>query len=82
MTIDDVYNLWDRHAYADEDRRTEIANLTDIVRELGRDAPHPCTISRDKWDNIIDDLHREHSTVDPCDLAEYLEWVANGESPI
>jgi len=78
MTIDDVYNLWDRHAYADEDRRTELGDLADIAAELGGTTKQT-VIERDEWDNIVDDIHREHSEINKADLLEYIRWVAEEE---
>jgi len=75
MTIDDVYNLWDRHAYADDDRRTALCDLSDIAAEMGETCDS-LIITRDEWDNIVDDIHREHSEIYKADLLEYIRWVA------
>ena len=75
MTIDDVYNLWDRHAYADDDRRTALCDLPDIAADLDGTCASR-TITRDAWDNIVDDLHREHSEINKADLLEYIRWAA------
>ena len=75
MTIDDVYNLWDRHAYADDDRRTALCDLSDIAADLDGTCDSRI-ITRDDWDNIVDDIHREHSEIYKADLLEYILWAA------
>lgn len=75
MTIDDVYNLWDRHAYADDDRRTALCDLSDIAADLDGTCASRI-ITRDEWDNVVDDLHREHSEINKADLLEYIRWAA------
>lgn len=75
MTIDDVYNLWDRHAYADDDRRTALCDLSDIAADLDGTCASRI-INRDEWDNMVDDLHREHSEINKADLLEYIRWAA------
>ena len=75
MTIDDVYNLWDRHAYADDDRRTALCDLSDIAADLDGTCASRI-ITRGEWDNIVDDIHREHSEIYKADLLEYILWAA------
>ena len=81
MTIEEAHDLWDRHAFADDDRRTALCDLSDIAADMDGTCAS-WIITRDEWDNILDDLHREHSDINKPDLLEYIRWVANGESPI
>ena len=75
MTTDDAYDLWDRHAYADDDRRTALCDLSDIAADLDGTCDSRI-ITRDDWDNIVDDIHREHSEIYKADLLEYILWAA------
>jgi hypothetical protein len=75
MTIDEANDLWDRHAYADDDRRTALCDLSDIAAEMG-DTCDSLIITRDEWYNIVDDIHREHSEINKSDLLGYILWVA------
>ena len=74
MTTDEANDLWDRHAFADEDRSTELGDLADLAADLGGTAK-PTIVERDEWYNIVDDLHREHSEINETDLLDYIVWV-------
>jgi hypothetical protein len=76
MTTDDAYDLWDRHAYADDDRRTALCDLSDIAADLDGTCASRI-ITRGEWDNIVDDIHREHSEIYKADLLGYILWAAD-----
>jgi hypothetical protein len=75
MTIEEAHDLWDRHAFADDDRRTALCDLSDIAAEMGETCDS-LIITRDEWYNIVDDIHREHSEINKSDLLGYILWVA------
>ena len=76
MTIEEAHDLWDRHAYADDDRRTALCDLSDIAAEMG-DTCDSLIITRDEWYNIVDDIHREHPEINKSDLLGYILWAAD-----
>jgi hypothetical protein len=76
MTTDEANDLWDRHAYADDDRRTELCDLSDLAAEMGYTC-ESLIITRDEWDTIVYDIHREHSEINKSDLLGYILWAAD-----
>lgn len=72
----DAETLWDECAYALDDRRTCVANTADIAAAIGGKVSRNIVITQAEWDDITDNLHREHSAINASDMLEYLQWAS------
>jgi len=72
----DTETLWDECAYALDDRRTCVANIADLAAAIGGKVSWNIVITQAEWDDITDNLHREHSEIKTPDMLEYLQWAS------
>jgi hypothetical protein len=74
----DPEDLWDRHSFALDDRRTVVASVKAMLGDQGFKPEEPCPelrINRQSWDNIIEGIeHDEDGNVWADDLLEYLAY--------
>jgi hypothetical protein len=74
----DPEDLWDRHSFALDDRRTVIACVKSMLSDQGFKPEEPCPelrINRQSWDNIIEGIeHDDEGNVWADDLLEYLAY--------
>ncbi len=74
----DPDDLWDRHSFALDDRRTVIACVKSMLSDQGFTPEEPCPelrINRQSWDNIVEGLeHDDEGNVWADDLLEYLAY--------
>ena len=71
MTWQQVKNIWNRVSV------DEKANITKLMLEIGIDID-PTTeylpINKEMFFSIVDNIHREHSDIQPENLAESLDF--------
>ena len=74
----DPEDLWDRHSFALDDRRTVVASVKAMLTDQGFKPEEPCQellINRQSFDNIIEGLeHDDEGNVWADDLLEYLAY--------
>ena len=74
----DPDDLWDRHSFALDDRRTVIACVKSMLSDQGFKPEEPCPelrINRQSFDNIIEGIeHDDEGNVWSDDLLEYLAY--------
>ncbi len=74
----DPEDLWDRHSFALDDRRTVVASVKSMLTDQGFKPEEPCQellINRQSFDNIIEGLeHDDEGNVWADDLLEYLAY--------
>ncbi len=74
----DPEDMWDRHSFALDDRRTVIACVKSMLSDQGFKPEEPCKellINRQSWDNIIEGLEQDsEGNVWADDLLEYLAY--------
>jgi len=71
MTWQQVETIWNKISVGEK------ANITKLMLEFGIDID-PTTeylpINKEMFFNIVDDIHREHSDIEPENLAESLDF--------
>jgi hypothetical protein len=74
----DPEDLWDRHSFALDDRRTVVASVKAMLTDQGFEPEEPCEellINRQSWDNIVEGLEQDSGgKVWADDLLEYLAY--------
>lgn len=74
----DPEDMWDRHSFALDDRRTVIACVKSMLTDQGFTPEEPCPelrINRNSWDNIVEGLEQDsEGNVWADDLLEYLAY--------
>ena len=74
----DPEDLWDRHSFALDDRRTVVASVKAMLTHQGFKPEEPCEellINRNSWDNICEGLEQDsEGNVWADDLLEYLAY--------
>ena len=74
----DPEDLWDKHCFALDDRRTVIACVKSMLSDQGFTPEEPCPelrINRQSWDNIVEGLEQDsEGNVWADDLLEYLAY--------
>ena len=74
----DPEDMWDRHSFALDDRRTVIACVKSMLTDQGFKPEEPCPelrINRNSWDNIVEGLEQDSDgNVWADDLLEYLAY--------
>ncbi len=74
----DPDDLWDKHCFALDDRRTVIACVKSMLTDQGFTPEEPCQellINRNSWDNIIEGIEQDsEGNVWADDLLEYLAY--------
>ena len=74
----DPEDLWDRHSFALDDRRTVVASVKSMLTDQGFKPEEPCDellINRQSWDNIVEGLEQDsEGNVWADDLLEYLAY--------
>ena len=74
----DPEDLWDRHSFALDDRRTVIACVKSMLSDQGFTPEEPCPelrINRQSFDNIIEGIERDdEGNVWADELLEYLSY--------
>ena len=74
----DPDDLWDRHSFALDDRRTVIACVKSMLSDQGFTPEEPCPelrINRQSWDNIVEGIEQDSDgNVWADDLLEYLAY--------
>tara|TARA_R110002072_G_scaffold252283_1_gene411113 strand:+ start:813 stop:1268 length:456 start_codon:yes stop_codon:yes gene_type:complete len=74
----DPEDMWDRHSFALDDRRTVIACVKSMLSDQGFTPEEPCPelrINRQSFDNIIEGIeHDDEGNVWADDLLEYLAY--------
>ena len=74
----DPEDLWDKHCFALDDRRTVIACVKSMLSDQGFKPEEPCPelrINRQSFDNIIEGIeHDDEGNVWADDLLEYLAY--------
>ena len=74
----DPDDLWDRHSFALDDRRTVIACVKSMLSDQGFTPEEPCPelrINRQSWDNIVEGIEQDsEGNVWADDLLEYLAY--------
>ena len=74
----DPEDLWDKHCFALDDRRTVLACVKSMLTDQGFTPEEPCEelrINRQSWDNIIEGLEQDsEGNVWADDLLEYLAY--------
>jgi hypothetical protein len=74
----DPEDLWDRHSFALDDRRTVIACVKSMLSDQGFTPEEPCPelrINRQSWDNVVEGLEQDSDgNVWADDLLEYLAY--------
>ena len=74
----DPEDLWDKHCFALDDRRTVIACVKSMLSDQGFTPEEPCPelrINRQSWDNIVEGIEQDsEGNVWADDLLEYLAY--------
>ena len=74
----DPEDMWDRHSFALDDRRTVIACVKSMLSDQGFTPEEPCPelrINRQSWDNIVEGIEQDSDgNVWADDLLEYLAY--------
>jgi len=74
----DPEDMWDRHSFALDDRRTVVASVKAMLADQGFKPEEPCEellINRQSWDNICEGLEQDSDgNVWADDLLEYLAY--------
>ena len=74
----DPEDMWDRHSFALDDRRTVIACVKSMLTDQGFTPEEPCPelrINRQSWDNIVEGIEQDsEGNVWADDLLEYLAY--------
>ena len=74
----DPEDLWDKHCFALDDRRTVIACVKSMLTDQGFTPEEPCEelrINRQSWDNIVEGIEQDSDgNVWADDLLEYLAY--------
>ena len=74
----DPEDMWDRHSFALDDRRTVIACVKSMLSDQGFTPEEPCPelrINRQSWDNIVEGIEQDsEGNVWADDLLEYLAY--------
>jgi|TARA_X000001382_G_scaffold112209_1_gene89389 hypothetical protein len=74
----DPEDMWDKHCFALDDRRTVIACVKSMLSDQGFTPEEPCPelrINRQSWDNIVEGLEQDsEGNVWADDLLEYLAY--------
>jgi len=71
MTFEEATTVWEKVS------KGETANITKLMLEIGIDID-PSTeylpINKEMFFSIVDNIHREHSDIEPANLAESLDF--------
>mgnify|MGYP005991392961 CR=1 FL=1 len=74
----DPDDLWDKHSFALDDRRTVVVSVKAMLADQGFTPEEPCEellINRQSWDNVIEGIeHDDDGNVWADDLLEYLAY--------
>jgi len=74
----DPEDMWDRHSFALDDRRTVVASVKAMLTHQGFKPEEPCEellINRQSWDNIVEGIEQDsEGNVWADDLLEYLAY--------
>ena len=74
----DPEDLWDKHCFALDDRRTVLACVKSMLTDQGFTPEEPCEelrINRQSWDNIVEGIEQDSDgNVWADDLLEYLAY--------
>ena len=74
----DPDDLWDKHCFALDDRRTVVASVKSMLTHQGFKPEEPCQellINRQSWDNIVEGIEQDsEGNVWADDLLEYLAY--------
>jgi len=74
----DPEDMWDRHSFALDDRRTVVASVKAMLADQGFKPEEPCEellINRNSWDNIVEGIEQDdEGNVWADDLLEYLAY--------
>lgn len=74
----DPDDLWDKHSFALDDRRTVVASVKSMLSDQGFTPEEPCQellINRQSFDNIIEGIEQDdEGNVWADDLLEYLAY--------